>query len=642
MDRQTRSSAMAAGALACMAALAAGVHALPPSMPGRFIGLALLLAAAPAAAAVAAGLLMHRLPSEQRPPWLLLAGASAAAVLAQLHPPDHSLDAVTAAQLHGAAMFLVAVGTGWLLHQVHPARPSDRFTDTALLVAVAATATLHWSPETGDLAVDLPRAAAALVAPMAAGTALCFALVVAIAGHGGASAPRAWAMVVAAIFAGVAVAPLALGRQLCCTAGTWSGTAWTFSWLGLAYACVRTAGMREGGERDGPEEKSRPWLLVTPVATTVLAAILLDAAWRDGVSQVTVTALSVVAVLLAVRVSQLLLATRYHRAQRVKLGQSRALIEVSHALSSTRDLDETLRLVSYWTTRLLRGRGACIELVSEDGEWLEPRAVTGLPDDALRLRFGVDDGFTGWVVRHGRSRTTADAGSDSSVHPWMRPHLRDSSLASVPLQYGERTFGALTCMGAAPFTAEDMELLGAFAEQAAVAIENARLFRQVHYLSVTDPLTGLANRRQMERDLSREFAAARRGRSLVAVMFDLNGFKQFNDTWGHLQGDEALRRFGSTLRAETRAMNMAARFGGDEFVVLLTDADEESAQVFVARIRARFPGPDAGEPFSSISVAAGIARFDARMGGPEELLAAADRALYQDKAASAARPRVRT
>jgi diguanylate cyclase (GGDEF)-like protein len=183
-----------------------------------------------------------------------------------------------------------------------------------------------------------------------------------------------------------------------------------------------------------------------------------------------------------------------------------------------------------------------------------------------------------------------------------------------------------------PFDRAGLELLGALADQAAVAIENARLFQQVNVLSKTDPLTGLANRRQLEHDLAREFAAAVRGRKLYAVMFDLNDFKDYNDRYGHLAGDEALRLFGEVLAIETRTMNFSARYGGDEFCALLADTDEEGARIFSLRVKRHYARRAVTLGRRPIGVSAGFAQFVPEMKRPEDLLAAADQALYRSKA----------
>jgi diguanylate cyclase (GGDEF)-like protein len=186
-------------------------------------------------------------------------------------------------------------------------------------------------------------------------------------------------------------------------------------------------------------------------------------------------------------------------------------------------------------------------------------------------------------------------------------------------------------VGRHPFDEADLALLTALADQAAVAIENARLFQQVHQLSLTDPLTGLPNRRQLERDLAREFSAAQRGRRLAVCMFDLNEFKEYNDRHGHVAGDDALRLFSRALASETRAMNLAARYGGDEFIVLLTDSDDLGAEAFLGRLRRAFPGLDAAGSQRELGFSAGYASYDASMVTPEDLVAAADRHLYASK-----------
>jgi diguanylate cyclase (GGDEF)-like protein len=207
-------------------------------------------------------------------------------------------------------------------------------------------------------------------------------------------------------------------------------------------------------------------------------------------------------------------------------------------------------------------------------------------------------------------------------------YLGDSPVAAMPLRYRERLLGVLTCIGNKPFDAADLDLLRAFANQTALALEDARLFEQVRALSVTDPLTGLANRRQLDRELTREFSAAQRGRRLVAVMFDLDDFKQHNDKYGHIAGDEALRNFAEALHATTRTMNLAARYGGDEFFALLADSDLHGADIFIARVRDKFKRlMDAGG-WPVLQVSAGVAEYTDEMKVPEDLLAAADRALY--------------
>jgi diguanylate cyclase (GGDEF)-like protein len=167
--------------------------------------------------------------------------------------------------------------------------------------------------------------------------------------------------------------------------------------------------------------------------------------------------------------------------------------------------------------------------------------------------------------------------------------------------------------------------------QAAIAVANARLHEQIIGLSLTDPLTGLPNRRHLEMFLEKEFAAARRGRRLAVILFDLDNFKGYNDTAGHQAGDEALRAFGDVLLAQTRAMNLAARYGGDEFITVLADVDRAGALTHAERI-AEAVGQHALLNGANIRTSAGVAIYDPRMESPAELIRAADADLYARKA----------
>ncbi|HSM06143.1 MAG TPA: diguanylate cyclase [Longimicrobiales bacterium] len=151
----------------------------------------------------------------------------------------------------------------------------------------------------------------------------------------------------------------------------------------------------------------------------------------------------------------------------------------------------------------------------------------------------------------------------------------------------------------------------------------------VEDMAFTDLLTRLPNRRHADVFLENEFAAAQRGRTLSVVLFDLDGFKRYNDTYGHQAGDEAIRVFADVLARTTRRMNLSARFGGEEYVSVLAGSDSEGAMVFAERVRMAFRAQHVGDP--PLTVSAGVATFHPGMSSPDEILAAADQALYQAK-----------
>jgi diguanylate cyclase (GGDEF)-like protein len=152
---------------------------------------------------------------------------------------------------------------------------------------------------------------------------------------------------------------------------------------------------------------------------------------------------------------------------------------------------------------------------------------------------------------------------------------------------------------------------------------------QAEQLALTDELTGLPNRRHVRLILEREFAAARRGRTLVVVFFDLDRFKQYNDRYGHHAGDQALRAFGEVLQRQTRSMNISGRFGGEEFVSVLSNCEVSGALVFVDRVKRAFRETPLAK--GALTVTAGVAAFTPDMTEPDDLLAAADSVLYHAK-----------
>jgi len=154
--------------------------------------------------------------------------------------------------------------------------------------------------------------------------------------------------------------------------------------------------------------------------------------------------------------------------------------------------------------------------------------------------------------------------------------------------------------------------------------------RRAERLSLTDSLTGMPNRRHSVVFIEAAFAAAKRGIPLTVVLFDIDGFKAYNDSRGHLAGDEALRKVAEVLLGSTRKMNLTARWGGEEFLSMLSDTPLEGGRIFAERVLSDI---HQAFPDGSVTMSAGVARYSDVMDTPTRLLAAADQAMYAAKAA---------
>ncbi len=233
-----------------------------------------------------------------------------------------------------------------------------------------------------------------------------------------------------------------------------------------------------------------------------------------------------------------------------------------------------------------------------------------------------------------------------TVHQAMfpQPPAGLQSIALVPLIRNKRIIGSLNLGSLDPtrFTpALGTDFIEHMASIIAICLENVISNEMLKYIGLTDSLTGVYNRRYMDRRLLEEIGRARRQAYRISCLYiDLDHFKTVNDTFGHQGGDEVLREVASRIKAELRLSDALGRFGGEEFVVLLIDADLDSATTCAQRIRASIA--DAPFQLSSgerlpISVSIGVATLDdferdhAIEGVAQQLVAKADTALYQAK-----------
>ncbi|MBA2528127.1 MAG: sensor domain-containing diguanylate cyclase [Pyrinomonadaceae bacterium] len=206
--------------------------------------------------------------------------------------------------------------------------------------------------------------------------------------------------------------------------------------------------------------------------------------------------------------------------------------------------------------------------------------------------------------------------------------------AVVPLIYQGGLVGLLLVRTDDParvWADNELMLLRTVADQLTVAVNQARLFAQMQQLALTDELTGCFNRRWFEMQFERDLQMANRIRQpLSLIILDLDNFKEINDGAGHESGDLALRLLADSVRANLRAVDTAVRFGGDEFVVILPQANIQGALIVAERLRSRVeqievPG------FGRLSASLGLATFPVHGSTRDTLMMAADRALYSSK-----------
>lgn len=310
------------------------------------------------------------------------------------------------------------------------------------------------------------------------------------------------------------------------------------------------------------------------------------------------------------------------------------LEEIGRALTSSLDPKEVLDKVINAVLEVLDVDGASVWLCEGPSGRVGKVAESG---GEIRLPVGLTWDLSGplaeEIIESREVVVIDDLASFAPIPENVREHLKAGSGLGVPLIVGDKVAGILTAGSRTPrhFDRGDTDALSRLAGQVSVALENARLHANLQALTLTDPLTGLPNRRRLQIHLDKEVAAARRGRSLVVVVFDLDEFKHYNDTLGHLVGDDLLRAFAQVLDEENRAMNLVARYGGDEFVSILSETHMDGARLYANRVTERVSGDEVLSEHG-VTVSIGMAEFDrTSMKGADEVIQAADEDMYAAK-----------
>lgn len=270
-------------------------------------------------------------------------------------------------------------------------------------------------------------------------------------------------------------------------------------------------------------------------------------------------------------------------------------------------------------------------------------------DDALKFGASLDadgvrnrlfamprqDGLTYSVARSKETIIIDDVGN----HPMYSKSAptMGGSIAGIPLMMGEAVVGVMNMarrmLGG--FTLAEMRLLSLLADQAAIAVINARLHQAVSAQALSDTLTGLPNRRALDARMDSEVKRSTRyGRSFSVLMMDMDGFKSINDTWGHLFGDQVLFELAQFMSAKLRSTDFLARYGGDELTMILPESDLASATQVGDKLHKQLADFEITLPDGTrrhLGVSGGIAVYPRHGRTASDLLRAADEALYRAK-----------
>jgi diguanylate cyclase (GGDEF)-like protein len=312
--------------------------------------------------------------------------------------------------------------------------------------------------------------------------------------------------------------------------------------------------------------------------------------------------------------------------------QDRALVRAARALNASLDLQEVLRTLSREACSALGADLAGVYLGDAE-RGLVATAGHNVPDEWHGMELAPGEGAAGRALATGAAWSTNDY--QSEVGPPHATMSRFRTALAVPMAWNGQRKGALSVGWTTlhRLSPEDERTLAAIADLATFACHNAETYESVQQAARTDALTGLLNHGAMQVRIREEIARARRdGTPLACAIVDLDDFKRVNDMRGHQAGDELLRRVAEALQQQLRPYDQVARYGGDEFVLLLPGSDEEAARQVTERVRDAVAAGIAAEPDFDIagSCSIGVAQWDEPLTS-DGLLEQADRALMLAK-----------
>lgn len=316
--------------------------------------------------------------------------------------------------------------------------------------------------------------------------------------------------------------------------------------------------------------------------------------------------------------------------EKTKLEQ---VLSIEEGLNATLNLNKLIDFVVCKTVEVLEADKCSLMLLDEKSNELCIKGFSGLDEQSIiRSRLKIGEPIAGVVAQEGNPVLVTDIETDSRFQRQNRTAYRSKSFLCVPIKLDGDLMGVISVADKKTregvFSKLDLKILCMITRQVAVAIETAKLYKELSYLSITDPLTNMFNYRHFAKTLDQEIKRLKRyPGDLCLLMIDVDDFKSYNDSFGHLAGDFLLKEVARILNENLRSVDIACRYAGDEFVIILPQTKIPQAEVVAEKIKQKVEE----FPFKrKITLSIGVATYSNNL-DRFELMLKADTALYDAK-----------
>lgn len=322
-----------------------------------------------------------------------------------------------------------------------------------------------------------------------------------------------------------------------------------------------------------------------------------------------------------------------------RLKEITLLYDTISSMTSTLNLDDLLKKIVHKVGETLGFKEFAILLYDGTTKKLRVAACYGLPEsEFLGMEFGLGEGIVGRVAQTGEPVLIPDTSADPNYLHWKGKKVEKGSFLSIPVKYKEEILGvfAFNSPEIDGFSKRDIKLLTALSNQAAIVIENARLYEKTKEFSIRDDLTGLFNRRWFNQRIVEEFKRAERFNNPLSILIvDIDFFKHYNDNHGHSVGDRALKEVAEVLLKNVREVDSVVRYGGEEFVIILPKTGMEEARKTAEKLRLKIEEHNipfgSTQPNGKFTISIGYTTYPDLAKNISDFFNQADKALYAAK-----------